>query len=74
MDRNTFDNTIDNFLKFTKEIFTPDGDDEYKIKLIETLNQIMQMDKHLTESSPNAENMDLPNENLDKNHQIFAFN
>ena len=62
MDKNTFDNTIDNFLKFTKEIFTPDGEDEYKIKLIETLNQIMQMEKHLTESSPNAENMDFPNE------------
>ena len=64
MDRTTFDNMIDNFQKFSKEIFTPDGDDEYKIELIQTLNQIMQMQKHLTitESSQNAENMDFPNE------------
>ena len=64
MDRNAFYNMIDNIQKFTKEIFSPDGEDEFKIKLIETLNQIMQMDKHLTftKSSPNVKNMDLPNE------------
>ena len=61
MEQKNFNLTIDHFLKFAKEIFSPNGKDEFKIKLIETLDQIMKMDKHLTTTQQqlqNEENMD----------------
>ena len=61
INQKVFNLTIDHFLKFAKEIFSPNGKDEFKIKLIETLDQIMKMDKHLTTTQQqlqNEENMD----------------
>ena len=56
MEQKNFNLTIDHFLKFAKEIFSPNGKDEFKIKLIEALDQIMKMDKHLTTSQQQLQN------------------
>ena len=59
MDQNTFDIIIDNFKKFAKDIFSPDGDEKFKVKLIEVLDQIMKMGKRLnTKRLPMVEHME----------------
>ena len=44
MDQTTFDIVIDNYQKFAKEIFSPEGEDKFKIKLMTALEEIMKMD------------------------------
>ena len=43
MDQNTFDVTIENFQRFAEEIFSPGGEDKFKGKLMEALDQIMKI-------------------------------
>ena len=47
MDQNTFDVTIENFQRFAEEIFSPGGEDKFKGKLMEALDQIMKIGKRL---------------------------
>ena len=47
MDQNTFDVMIENFQKFAREIFSPDCEDKFKVKLMEALEQIMRMGRNL---------------------------
>ena len=46
MDQNTFDGIIDNFQRFAKEIFSPAGEDKFKFKLMEALEEILKIGKY----------------------------
>ena len=46
MDQNTFDGIIDNFQRFAKEIFSPAGEDKFKVKLMEALEEILKIGKY----------------------------
>ena len=46
MDQNTFDGIIDNFQRFAKEIFSPAGENKFKVKLMEALEEILKIGKY----------------------------
>ena len=46
MDQNTFDVVIDHFQKFAKEIFSPDCEDKFKVKLMEALEEMLKIGKY----------------------------
>ena len=59
MDQNTFDVLMDNFQKFVKDIFSPDCEDKFKVKLMEALDQFMKLGKSLnTKRLPIVEHME----------------
>ena len=47
MNQNTFDLMISKIESFTKEIFSPNSEEKFQIKLMETLEQAMEMGKSL---------------------------
>ena len=47
MDQNTFNVFINNFQKFVKDIFSPDCEEKFKVKLMEVLDQSMKLGKSL---------------------------
>ena len=47
MHQNTFDFMISNLQNFAKEIFSPNSEEIFQIKLMDTLEEIMKMGKHL---------------------------
>ena len=46
MDQIAFDSMLDKMKIFAKEIFSSDTRDKFKIKLMETLDQMTEMGKH----------------------------
>ena len=59
MDQNTFDVIINNFQKFVKDIFSPDCEDIFKVKLMDALDQFMKLGKSLnTKRVPMFEHME----------------